>query len=45
MVCGKVTPLTTKEAKSLPEWPLWIESMNKEVTALRDLGVFELVPR
>ena len=45
VVCGKITPLTTKEAKSLPEWPLWIESMNKEVTALRDLGVFELVPR
>ena len=45
VVCGKITPLTTKEAKSLPEWPQWLESMNREVTALRDMGVFELIPR
>ena len=44
-VCGKVTPLNTNEAKNLPEWDDWLKSMHKEVQALRDLGVFELVPR
>ena len=44
-MCGKITPLTTNEAKSLPEWTQWLESMDREVTALRDMGVFELIPR
>ena len=45
VVCGKITPLNTKEAKTLPEWNDWLDSMHKEVQALRDMGVFELVPR
>ena len=45
IVCGKKTPLTLQEAKSLPEWETWKESMAKEFKALRDMGVFELVKR
>ena len=45
IVCGKTTPLTMNEAKRLPEWKLWLESMKKEFTALQEMGVFELVKR
>ena len=45
IVCGKTTPLTIHEAKSLPEWELWKASMVKEFKALQDMGVFELVKR
>ena len=45
IVCGKKTPLTLREAQSLPEWELWKESMAKEFKALSDMGVFELVKR
>ena len=45
IVCGKTTPLSYREAKSLPEWEAWKESMEKEFRALQDMGVFELVKR
>ena len=45
IVCGKTTPLSYREAKSLPEWETWKESMEKEFRALQDMGVFELVKR
>ena len=43
--CGKTTPLTMNEAKRLPEWEQWLESMKKEFKALQEMGVFELVKR
>ena len=45
IVSGKTTPITMSEAKSLPEWELWLASMKKEFKALQDMGVFELVKR
>ena len=45
VICGKITPLTLSEAKALPEWTTWKESMVKEFKALREMGVFELVKR
>ena len=45
IVCGKTTPLTMNEAKRLPEWELWLESMKEEFNALQEMGVFELVKR
>ena len=45
VICGKTTPLTLKEAKQLPEWEIWLESMKKEFKALKDMGTFELVKR
>ena len=45
VVCGKVTPLTIKQAKELPEWNLWLQSMRTELDALKKMGTFELVKR
>ena len=45
IICGKVTPLTLREAKSLPEWETWKSSMTKEFKSLQDMGVFELIKR
>ena len=45
VICGKITPLTLAEAKELPEWNTWKESMIKEFKALQDMNVFELVRR
>ena len=45
VVCGKVTPLTIKQAKELPEWNLWLQSMKTELDALKKMGTFELVKR
>ena len=35
VICGKTTPLSMREAKALPEWKTWKESMAKEFTALQ----------
>ena len=45
VICGKTTPLSMREAKALPEWTTWKESMVKEFKALQEMGVFELVRR
>ena len=45
VVCGKVTPLTMKQARELPEWDQWRDSMRSELKSLHDMGTFELVQR
>jgi hypothetical protein len=45
VVCGKVTPETLSEAKSLPEWPLWKAALKAEMDALFKMGTFEYCRR
>ena len=45
VICGKVTPMTMREAKALPEWDEWQAAMAAEMKALRDMDVFEVVPK
>ena len=45
VVCGKITPETMEEAKSLPEWPQWKAALQKEMEALFKMGTFEYCRR
>ena len=45
VVCGKVTPETLSEAKSLPEWPQWKAALKAEMDALFKMGTFEYCRR
>ena len=46
IVCGKVTPGNDREAKASTDWDdFWKPALQKEISALWDMGTFKYVPR